>query len=368
MVWMINLQCQFASRAVLRSHRIGIFRANAMCRSCALLLVVCCQVVAVAQQPAATPEATSASAAPTAATQWQPIVVPESTEADALLKFINEISKRQPATREQYIEMQSAIKNASEVALKHLPDRTSEAAKSLESAYLNSSVLLMGNAGKEAQQETMKRFVEYLKQKQEPTDDDLKMTLLACQNLEQVADSKIAINAYKQFADVLIDKKSDRYNTFAEMLKGNVQRLESIGKQLDLKAKLIDGSDFDLESTRGKIVLLYFWATWDQITEVEINYLKQVYETYHEKGFEIVSVSFDTDETKLKDFIKDKQIAWPVVWEAGDEWTPKTVSKFGISAIPTPILLDKEGKVTHLEARGLILGKLLSDIFNPASK
>ncbi len=299
--------------------------------------------------------------------QWQKIAIPDTKNPNELRLFIESLQKRQPANRAQYVEMQQSINTAAEIALKHQSDRQSELGQFLENAFVNSSVMLMSNDGEDAPMTTMNRLLEYLRSTKKPSQNDLKMGMLACQNLEQLTDRGIAKKAYQDLIDVLLAKQDKDLDSWVALLKGNVKRLDSIGKQIELKAKTIDGQEIDLKSMRGHYTLLYFWASWDQSTQVELAYLKQIADKYKDQGFRILTLSFDSDESVLKNFIESQQFPWPVLWEPGDDWAPNIVQKYGISAIPTPILLDKEGKVIHLEARGLMLGKLLGDIFDPKS-
>jgi thioredoxin-related protein len=87
--------------------------------------------------------------------------------------------------------------------------------------------------------------------------------------------------------------------------------------------------------------------------------MKKLYLDNREKGFEIVAVSVDDDREKLDAFLKELEVPWINLWDEENRSTPAAVQQYGISAIPTMILLDREGKVISLEARGLLLGKLL---------
>lgn len=321
----------------------------------------------VAQDVKQQPYTNAANPTPQTPSTWEKIAIPATTNPSELRLFIESLQKRQPANRDQYVEMQRSIKSAAEVALKHQSDRQSELGQFLENAFVNSAVMLMGNTGEDAPVTAMNRFLEHLKSSQKPTQNDLKMGMLACQNLEQLTDRGIAKKAYQDLIDVLVAKEDKDLENWIELLKGNVKRLDSIGKQIELTGKTLDGKEIDLKSMRGKYILLYFWASWDQSTGTELPYIKQIADKYREQGFDVLTLSFDTDEAALKKFVADKQFPWPVLWEPGDDWAANIVQKYGISAIPTPILLDKEGRVLHLEARGLMLGKLMRDIFEPKS-
>ncbi len=304
--------------------------------------------------------ATADASTPTA-TPWVKIEVPATKVPAELMKFIDEVQNRYPITLEQYTEMQTAIKTASETAIRNMTDRDSPAFAAAELAYLSSAVMLMGNEGPDAQQTTMNKFTEYLRAKPEPSERDLRMILLAGQNLEQLKDLSIAKNAYAMAAEILEKKKGKDFQVWIDMLHANARRIDSLGKPFEFIGKKLDGSEFDLTSTRGKFTLLYVWATWERSTEQELPYIKSMFDAYRNRGFDIVSVSVDQSKDELTKFIDEKKIEWTVLWDADSDAATRLASTYGINAIPTLILLDRTGKVITLEARGLALGKLLND-------
>ncbi len=258
--------------------------------------------------------------------------------------------------------MQNAIKSAADTALRNQADRESELGKFLENAFINSSVMLMGNAGQDAQVTTMNKFLEYLKKQNAPSNNDLKMALLAGQNLEQLEDRSIAIKAYADLVSILDGKNNDNLLPWIEMFRGIDNAWSRSEKCSSSKEKLFPArvrSQFN----SGKDRLVVFLGDMGQSDRVEYAYLRELYTRYNAAGFEIVAVSFDTDRKALEQFLKERSVPWTTIWEEDDQWVPKMGQQYGISAIPASILLDKQGKVVNLEARGLVLGKLLSDLF-----
>jgi thiol-disulfide isomerase/thioredoxin len=308
-----------------------------------------------------TPSALAAPDAQPLPVAWEPIVVPDTSKPEELNDFIVELSERRPSLREHYIEMQSSIKAAAEKALASMSNRSTPLGQELEGWLIRSSVLLMGSAGVDARRTAMDQLIAYLRNKEKPSIEDLKVALLAGQNLEQLDELAVTKKAYEELVSVMETKRGEEYAPWTEMLKGSLQRINSVGTVVEFKAKTLPGSDFDLQSLRGKFVLLYFWATWDRISEADIPVLEQFYKTYHNAGFEIVSISLDTDRAAIESSIAARKIPWVVLWNEGDDWQQQVVSQFGLTAIPTSTLLDREGKVIHLEARGVVLEKLLKD-------
>ena len=121
----------------------------------------------------------------------------------------------------------------------------------------------------------------------------------------------------------------------------------------------LEGKPISLADYRGKVVLLDFWATWCVPCIAEMPNVRAVYEKYHTKGFEVIGISFDLDETALHKFIKENQLPWRQIF-AGERRRSSVAQKYRIKGIPTQFLIDREGKVISVNARGKALGELVA--------
>ncbi|MCK4630081.1 MAG: AhpC/TSA family protein [Bacteroidales bacterium] len=124
-----------------------------------------------------------------------------------------------------------------------------------------------------------------------------------------------------------------------------------------------EGDTIKLSSTRGKIVLLDFWAAWCQPCRTENPNLVANYKTYHDKGFEIFQVSLDrTRDQWLKGIEDDRLGEWIHVSDL-KYWNSVVVPAYYIDGIPASFLLDKEGKIIARNLRGEALSNKLKEIF-----
>ena len=147
---------------------------------------------------------------------------------------------------------------------------------------------------------------------------------------------------------------------------------------VDFKFVDFNGKSRSLSEFRGKFVLLDFWATWCRPCLADIPKLKELYEKYGSSGFEIIGMDSETirDEAEAPDpeFAKETaERAKQIIKTRGVTWTqatsetavPTAIKVFGVKALPTKILIDKEGKIiaTIGEKDDLtgIVGKLLSE-------
>ncbi|MCG9130356.1 redoxin domain-containing protein [Candidatus Poribacteria bacterium] len=120
----------------------------------------------------------------------------------------------------------------------------------------------------------------------------------------------------------------------------------------------LDGKPVSLADYRGKLVLLDFWATWCGPCITELPNIKEVYEKYHDKGFEIIGISLDTDEAALHTFIKENRLPWRQVFDGAGRETP-LAQQYRVRSIPAQFLMDREGKVISVKARGKRLKDLV---------
>jgi thiol-disulfide isomerase/thioredoxin len=150
---------------------------------------------------------------------------------------------------------------------------------------------------------------------------------------------------------------SDAPEEVKAQAQGLLTKLDALGKPLAIKFTAVDGREVDLAKLTGKVVLVDFWATWCGPCVMEIPNVKDAYDKLHDKGFEIVGISFDQDQKALKKFVADREMKWPQYFD-GKAWGNDFGRKYGISGIPAMWLVDKKGNLRDMNARGALEEKV----------
>lgn len=145
------------------------------------------------------------------------------------------------------------------------------------------------------------------------------------------------------------------------MAKGN----RTIGAQVTSFAMLdADGKERQLSEWCGKgnYVLIDFWASWCSPCLWELPNVVSCYEKYHDKGFEVVGISFDNKKDAWLGAVKRLNMTWPQLSDLKG-WKSLGAVVFGVESIPANILVDPQGRIVALDLRGSSLGAKLAEIY-----
>ena len=116
---------------------------------------------------------------------------------------------------------------------------------------------------------------------------------------------------------------------------------------LDFTMKDVEGKDVSLQSYKGKVILLDFWATWCGPCKVEIPHFIEFQQKYGPKGLQIVGVSVDDTVDKLAPYVKDMGMNYPVLQGLGHDAVQDAYGP--ILGIPVSVMISRDGKIcaTH---------------------
>jgi peroxiredoxin len=171
--------------------------------------------------------------------------------------------------------------------------------------------------------------------------DQAKADEVLAQIAKQFPDSKGAKAAQEEAE--MRKQQAEAEKIQATLVKGN--------KFPDFDVQDLFGKPLSIANYKGKVVLLDFWATWCGPCVGELPNVLKTYEKHHDQGFDIIGISLDQDEARLKSFIEQRKMPWQQYFD-GKGWGNKLALKYGIISIPQTYLLDGTGTIIGRDLRG----------------
>lgn len=121
------------------------------------------------------------------------------------------------------------------------------------------------------------------------------------------------------------------------------------------------GKPVSLSSFRGKFLLIDFWAAWCPPCRAENPNLVNAYQKYKNRGFEVLGVSLDNSRDRWMKAVKDDGLGWTQVSDL-KYWSNEVAALYGISSIPSNLLLDPDGVIIKKNLRGEDLHSALEEL------
>ncbi len=192
----------------------------------------------------------------------------------------------------------------------------------------------------------------------------------ACDDEKCYPPKKVSVSV-----DLQIGAENQTAITKVSAEKSEVKTQSSSADTIEFSFTDYEGKARKLSDYRGKVVLLDFWATWCKPCLADFPKLKELYAKYQENGFEIIGLQAETlgDEEAdaaavAEGFERGKAVAkrfstnWTMVEPKSSLNAATKVLK--VEALPTKILIDREGKIIQLIKPNDDLAKILSELFD----
>ena len=142
--------------------------------------------------------------------------------------------------------------------------------------------------------------------------------------------------------------KTDVGQPYIDIVQNNAE-----GEPVSLKSVI--------DNPANKYTLVDFWASWCGPCMGEVPHLKQTYDKFHKKGFEIYGVSFDNNRDKWLAAVKDNGMEWIHVSEL-QRFDNQAAKDYAVQGIPSNFLIDAQGKIVARNLRGEDLYKKVEEL------
>ncbi len=118
-----------------------------------------------------------------------------------------------------------------------------------------------------------------------------------------------------------------------------------VGKRAPpFRLDLLEGGKFDLAESKGKVVVLDFWATWCGPCLQAMPQIERVSREFADQGVQLIAVNLQETPAKITAMLERQKLSPKVALDRDGA----IAEKYGATAIPQTVVIDREGKVTRL--------------------
>ncbi len=125
---------------------------------------------------------------------------------------------------------------------------------------------------------------------------------------------------------------------FQEM---GILRVPHLKDPIQFSLKDVDGKIVKISDYRGKIIFLNFWTTWCPACRIEMPAMEKLHQKLKDKDFVMIAVSLQESAQVVRDFFQKYKLTFTALLDS----TGEVGRWFGVRAIPTTYILDRDGKV-----------------------
>ena len=179
-------------------------------------------------------------------------------------------------------------------------------------------------------------------------------------------------NSNALMAELNLEETRRLYNSMGEGAKNTpsgrimlqrIQRMEKVtqGKKApDFTLQDLQGNVVTLSQVKAKVKIVDFWASWCGPCRLNNPSLKKIYEKYHEKGLEIISVSLDNVKDRWEKAVSQDGLPWINV-SSLKGWKCEVAQTYDVKSVPAIFILDGENHIIATNLRGDKLDAFLNE-------
>lgn len=112
---------------------------------------------------------------------------------------------------------------------------------------------------------------------------------------------------------------------------------------------------------KGNYVLLHFWSTQAWWSRRELKYVKNIVRENKGKPLTVVGISMNQDENDWKEYITARALNWTHL-SSPDEWNGNAATAYGVTALPTSVLIAPDGTIVAQDLRNTVLQEKIREL------
>ncbi|MDR3049006.1 MAG: TlpA family protein disulfide reductase [Elusimicrobiota bacterium] len=137
--------------------------------------------------------------------------------------------------------------------------------------------------------------------------------------------------------------------TMADLLQAGLMTTKDKVAAIDFSLPSLEGKTIVLSSLKGKIVLLNFWTSWCPPCRAEIPSMQVLFERFKNEGLEFAAVNIQENNKIVAKIKQQFGITFPLLLDISGQ----VGAKYGISAIPTTFIIDRDGNIIARAVGGI---------------